>query len=131
MRLAIAVALLTVLCASAARAELRVCNKTRNMVALAVGTFDGKDWSSRGWFYAAPKQCAVLIKGTLGSRYYYLHGVHLNVDGGWDGNRGFCVSTKNFAINGRTDCEARGYKRAGFFEIDTGEKESWTTNLSD
>lgn len=117
--------------APAARAELRVCNKTGNMVALAIGGFDGKDWSSRGWFYAPPKECVTLIKGALNARYYYLHGVHLSVDGGWEGNRGFCISAKNFAILGRTDCETRGYKRAGFFEIDTGDKDSWTTFLSD
>lgn len=117
--------------APAARAELRVCNKTANMVALALGGFDGKEWSSRGWFYAPPKECVTLIKGALSSRYYYLHGVHMSVDGGWEGNRGFCVSAKNFAILGRNDCEARGYKRAGFFEIDTGDKDTWTTFLSD
>lgn len=101
------------------------------MVALALGGFDGKEWSSRGWFYAPPKECVTLIKGALSSRYYYLHGVHMSVDGGWEGNRGFCVSAKNFAILGRNDCEARGYKRAGFFEIDTGDKDTWTTFLSD
>jgi uncharacterized membrane protein len=125
------IAALSLAAAVPARAELRVCNKTDNMVALAVGVYDGKEWSSRGWFYAPPKECATLIKGALSSRFYYLHGVHLSVDGGWEGNRGFCVSEKNFTISGRTDCEKRGYKRAGFIEIDTGETESWTTTLSD
>jgi uncharacterized membrane protein len=95
------------------------------------GAFDGKEWSSRGWFYAPPKECVVVVNGTLNSRYYYLHGVHMSVDGGWEGNRGFCVSSKNFSILGRGDCKPRGYERAGFFEIDTGDKESWTTFLSD
>ena len=131
MRLLCAAALTLCIAAPAARAELRVCNKTANMIALAVGTFEGKEWASRGWFYAPPKECVVVIKGTLSSRFYYLHGVHLSVDGGWEGNRGFCISPKNFAITGRTNCEQRGYQRAGFFEIDSGERESWTTFLSD
>jgi uncharacterized membrane protein len=117
--------------APAATAELRVCNKTGNMIALAVGSFEAKEWSTRGWFYAPPKECVTVVNGPLSSRYYYLHGVHMSVDGGWDGNRGFCVSTKNFTIVGRSDCETRGYKRVGFFEIDTGDKETWTTTLSD
>jgi uncharacterized membrane protein len=60
-----------------------------------------------------------------------LHGVHLGVDGGWDGNRGFCIRQQNFSIEGRTDCEKRGHRRAGFFEIDTNEEKNWTTFLSD
>ena len=36
-----------------------------------------------------------------------------------------------FTIRGIEDCLARGYERAGYFEVDTGEQKSWTIQLTD
>jgi uncharacterized membrane protein len=71
------------------------------------------------------------LRGALVARYYYLRGVHLGVDGAWDGNRFFCVAAKNFTIKGRDHCSKRGYGQSGFFEIDTGNYSTWVQNLSD
>ena len=38
---------------------------------------------------------------------------------------------KSFAIRGVQDCPKRGYKRTGFFEVDTGEAKEWTIRLTD
>ncbi len=35
-----------------------------------------------------------------------------------------CTDDKSFAIRGVQDCLKRGYKRTGFFEVDTGESAS-------
>ena len=32
---------------------------------------------------------------------------------------------------GTKDCVKRGYKRTGFFEVDTGEERDWTVRLTD
>jgi hypothetical protein len=42
-----------------------------------------------------------------------------------------CTRDKEFTIRGIEDCLARGFDRAGFFEVDTGDQRSWTVQLTD
>lgn len=119
------------LAALPAEAKFAVCNKTEHPLLVAVGHTSGRGWVSQGWWRVEPKACTDVLRGPLKARYYYLRGVHLGVDGGWDGNRFFCVAADNFTIKGREKCTKRGYGQAGFFEIDTGELTTWTQNLSD
>ena len=42
-----------------------------------------------------------------------------------------CTADKSFVIRGVQDCKKRGYKRTGFFEVDTGESQEWTIRLTD
>ncbi len=42
-----------------------------------------------------------------------------------------CTDDKSFTIRGTDDCEKRGHKRTGFFEVDTGEERDWTVRLTD
>lgn len=128
---ALALALVTGI-ATPAEAKLRICNKTEIATLVAVGRFDGKDWSSEGWYRVPQKSCADIIQGPLTSRFFYLRAVQEGIDGAWDSNRYFfCVTRDNFTIKGRKQCKERGYVQAGFFEIDTGDYPSWTHNLSD
>jgi len=119
------------LSARPAAAKFEVCNKTDHAFAVAIGHRRGKEWVSEGWWRVEPKACQDILRGALKARYYYLRGVHLGVDGAWDGNRMFCVARDNFTIRGRADCAKRGYGQAGFFEVDTGEYTTWVLNLSD
>lgn len=114
-----------------AEAAFTVCNKTQHGATVALGRFDGTAWISEGWFEVGPGACQTILEGDLIARYYYLHAVHLEVGGGWDGDRGFCVSEGTFRITGRNACEDRGYDRKGFFEIDTGQSADWTQTLAD
>jgi uncharacterized membrane protein len=98
---------------------------------VAVGRSSKGGWASEGWWRVEPEKCTDVLRGALKARYYYLRGVHLGVDGAWDGNRFFCVAADNFTIKGRENCGKRGYGQAGFFEIDTGDRPSWVQNLSD
>lgn len=127
---------LTVLAALAvlsqpAAASLRVCNKTDQPIAVAIGRIQAKTWLSEGWWRVEAQSCQDILQGALKARYYYLRGVHLGVDGAWDGKRFFCVAEDNFTIKGRENCRKRGFGQAGFFEIDTGEYSDWVQNLSD
>jgi uncharacterized membrane protein len=117
--------------AEPAAAKFRVCNKTDHPVSIAIGHLQGKGWASEGWWRVAPQDCADILQGALNARYYYLRGVHMGVDGAWEGNRFFCVAADNFTIKGRGNCAKRGYGEAGFFEVDTGEYSTWVQNLSD
>lgn len=124
-------ALFASLAACSARADLSICNKTSLPVAVAIGTYEAGEWWSNGWTEVQSGACGVLVKGELSARYYYAYAVHLGAAGAWDGNRSFCVADEPFRIQGRTDCEKRGFKRAGFFEMDTKELKTWTQYLSD
>lgn len=117
--------------AAPAQAKLAVCNKTEHPVAVAIGHLRGRDWVSEGWWRVEPKGCTDILRGVLTARYYYLRGVHLGVEGAWDGTRFFCVARDNFTIKGRGNCAKKGLAQAGFFEIDTGEYPTFVQNLSD
>lgn len=119
------------LVAAPAQAKFTVCNKTDYPVSVALGRFQGKQWTSEGWWRVEAKGCTDLVPGVLKGRFYYLRAVHMGVDGGWDGNRFFCVAAENFTIKGRENCSKRGYVQAGFFEVDTADFPSWVQNLSD
>ena len=45
----------------------------------------------------------------------------------------YSVSTaeKTFTIRGEQDCQRRGFKRSGFFEVDTNDAKDWTIRLTD
>ena len=117
--------------ASTAQADFKVCNKTQHDAIISIGLLKGKGWASEGWWRIKPRQCIPIVKGPLKARYYYLRAVHVGVEGDWDGNRHFCVAAKNFSIKGRQDCLKRGYGQAGFFEVDTRNRITWVQNISD
>lgn len=123
--------LLALFAAAPAYAKFEVCNKTEHPFAIAIGHMRAGAWVSEGWWQVEPKACQDILRGALKARYYYLRGVHLGVDGAWDGNRSFCVTRDNFTIKGRGNCQKRGYGQAGFFEVDTGDYTTWVLNLSD
>jgi uncharacterized membrane protein len=112
-------------------AGLTVCNRSALPARVALGRFDGKDWTSQGWWTLKPKDCRPLLTGPLKARYYYLYATD-GAAGTWDGKKSFCTAPHGgFTIPGRGSCASRGYDRKGFFEIDTGRKSDWTQTLSD
>ena len=114
-----------------ANANFSVCNKSAHPMRVAVGLYDGVQWASKGWWVVAPNKCAELVAGRLQARYYYLYATN-ELFGVWSGPKHFCVTVfMKFTIPGRRECEARGYYRLGFLEIDTGNKLDWTQTFSD
>jgi uncharacterized membrane protein len=67
----------------------------------------------------------------LGARYYYVHAIDYDRGGEWSGPSFMCVDDKAFLIRGVEDCQRRGLKRTGFFEVDVGEAKDWTIRLTD
>ena len=65
------------------------------------------------------------------ARFYYIYAVDYDRGGEWSGRAFMCTRDKEFTIRGTEDCLARGFERAGFFEVDTGEQRSWTVQLTD
>jgi uncharacterized membrane protein len=129
-RLFLAIAMMCpVFLAGPAHAAFNVCNQTGLPARVALGRFDGTNWTSQGWWMIAPKSCAGLLTGPLQARYYYLYATD-GAAGTWEGKTGFCVAPDSKFLTQRGSCAKRGLDRRGFFEIDTGRASDWTQTLS-
>jgi uncharacterized membrane protein len=115
----------------AARAELKLCNATASRIGIAIGYQDPEGWNTEGWWNIAAQTCETLLKGALPSRFVYIHAVDYDRTGEWSGTNIMCTAEKSFAIRGVQECQKRGYKKSGFFEVDTGEAKEWTVRLTD
>lgn len=124
---AISIALLGI--GTPARAELNVCNQTKERVAVALGFRQQGQWFSQGWWNIEPGRCQALIAGKLTETKYYLYA---DAKGGtWymSGPYRFCVKNQAFKIIGNTNCESYGSRRQGFREVDVGNNSSFTYEI--
>ena len=112
-------------------ADLKLCNTTSSRVGVAIGYRDTNGWATEGWWNVASRTCETLLKGVLIARYYYIHAIDYDRGGEWGGNLFMCTDDKSFTIRDVEQCVERGYKRTGFFEVDTGEERDWTVRLTD
>jgi uncharacterized membrane protein len=117
--------------ATAAAADLKLCNSTSSRVGVAVGYRDEKGWATEGWWNIASQTCETLLKGAVPSRFIYVHALDYDRGGEWAGENFMCTDDKSFAIRGVQDCQQRGFNRTGFFEVDTGASQEWTIRLTD
>jgi len=72
-----------------------------------------------------------VLRGALVARFYYIYAVDYDRGGEWSGQAFMCTRDKEFTIKGTDDCLARGFDRAGFFEVGTAEQPSWTVQLTE
>ncbi len=128
---AVLIALSSFLGASPALADLKLCNTTPSRIGVAVGYQDPKGWATEGWWTIPSKTCETLLKGKLPSRFYYIHAIDYDRGGEWKGPSLMCTARQSFIIRGVDKCKGRGYKKTGFFEVDTGNARNWTIRLSD
>ncbi len=117
--------------APAARADLKMCNASSSRVGVAIGYQDAKGWSTEGWWNVAAQSCETLLKGAVPSRFIYVYAIDYDRGGEWAGTNFMCTQDKSFAIRDVRDCQRRGYRRTGFFEVDTGDAKDWTIRLTD
>lgn len=117
--------------AGTAAADFKLCNRTGSNVGIAIGYKDQTGWKTEGWWNIGPSACEVLLAGTLASRYYYVYAVDYDLGGEWRGEAFMCTQDHEFTISGVSDCDKRGYDLTGFFEIDTGDAQTWTVQLTE
>jgi uncharacterized membrane protein len=117
--------------AQPALADLKLCNTTASRIGVAIGYQEQAGWTTEGWWNIAARTCETLYKGTLSSRFYYVHAIDYDRGGEWAGSSFMCTSDKAFTIRGVQECQRRGYKGTGFFEVDTQEAKDWTIRLTD
>jgi uncharacterized membrane protein len=125
------VALGFILLTTPANADLKLCNTTSSRIGVAIGYQDPNGWTTEGWWNVAAQTCETLYKGALSSRFYYIHAIDYDRGGEWAGKSVMCTVDKAFTIRGVQDCNRRGYKGTGFFEVDTQEAKDWTIRLTD
>ncbi len=123
---------LAMLGAQPAAADFRLCNNTSSRVGVAIGYKDKDGWATEGWWNLSSRGgCEILLRGTLAARFYYIYAVDYDHGGEWSGQAFMCTRDKEFTIRGTGDCLARGFDRTGFFEVDTGEQQTWTVQLTE
>lgn len=123
--------LASLLLTTPANADLKLCNTTSSRIGVAIGYQDPNGWTTEGWWNVAAQTCETLYKGALSSRFYYIHAIDYDRGGEWAGKSVMCTVDKSFTIRGVQDCNRRGYKGTGFFEVDTQEAKDWTIRLTD
>ncbi len=123
--------LASLLLTTPANADLKLCNTTSSRIGVAIGYQDPTGWTTEGWWNVAAQTCETLYKGALSSRFYYIHAIDYDRGGEWAGKSVMCTVDKSFTIRGVQDCNRRGYKGTGFFEVDTQEAKDWTIRLTD
>jgi uncharacterized membrane protein len=116
---------------SAAHAELKLCNSTGSRIGVAIGYKDKDGWTSEGWWNVDSQSCALLIQDKLRARFYYVYAFDYDKGGEWGGQIPMCTNDVEFTIRGIGNCEGRGFKKSGFFEVDTQEQSDWTVKLTD
>ena len=129
--LCLGLATMVPLMATPAAADFRLCNLSKSRVGIAVGYKDSEGWVTEGWWNLTAGNCETLLRGNLAARFYYIYAVDYDRGGEWSGQAFMCTRDKEFTIRGTGDCLARGYERAGFFEVDTGEQQTWTVQLTE
>lgn len=118
--------------ASSAQAELKLCNNTSSRIGVAIGYKDAKEgWTSEGWWNVDSQSCDILIQDRLRARYYYIYALDYDRGGEWGGQILMCTADNEFTVRGVENCDGRGYKRTGFFEVDTQEQADWTVKLTE
>lgn len=114
-----------------ALADLKLCNATSSRIGVAIGYQDARGWATEGWWNIRSQQCETLLKGDLPSRFIYVHAIDYDRGGEWAGRSFMCTGDRSFLIRDVKDCETRGHKRTGFFEVDTGDAKDWTVRLTE
>ena len=98
-------AMTALLCASPARADLKICNRMSYVVEAAIGIEDKTATATRGWFRIDPATCRIVAQGNITADRILLHARSLPVYGAspapQNGTDNLCVAPKNFVIAGR------------------------------
>ena len=114
-----------------ASADVKLCNSTSSRIGVSIGYQDPRGWATEGWWTISSQTCETLLKGTVPSQFIYVHAVDYDRGGEWAGANFMCTDDKSFVIRGVQDCSKRGFKRSGFFEVNTGDAKEWTVRLTD
>ena len=136
MRRALLAGLLLLLLPHAARADLKLCNRTSYVLRAATATVRGGNVLAEGWLHIDPGDCAVAVKGTLDAPHYlvYAHSslAHAGPPRAWGGNVNVCVEEGNrFRLQQPPGglCRAPGSFALPFAPVVPKDRRDWTMNF--
>lgn len=113
-----------------ARAEFSICNKSLDVLNVAVAYDEDGVFKTEGWWSVGANRCAEVIRTELLNRYIYVYAEDVFGQAATTGDQSMCVDTKRFVIKGNTDCPGRGFISAFFLEVDTLSQDRWTLFLT-
>ena len=113
---------------SVSGAGIEVCNDTDYTQSLSFGYEGAEGWTSEGWWVVEPAAC--VTPSLDGERHPFLY-YRAEVDGGDFTGQSyfFCTTPDAYTIVGDSDCEARGYAREDFREVNIGTEGMFTLSL--
>ena len=125
-------AMVAVLAAAPARADMQFCNKTSYVLDLALGLQEKDTTATRGWFRVDPGQCRTVFQGALTAEKIFVHSRALPAYGAGPmpqvGHADLCIAEGNFVIAGAQACHAKsGQRLARFSAIKPSETEQGLT----
>ncbi|WP_022724053.1 DUF1036 domain-containing protein [Rhodopseudomonas sp. B29] len=95
---------------TAARADLKLCNRMSYVVEAAIGVEDKGTTATRGWFRIDPAQCRVVLQGALNAERVLLQARALPLYGAsplpQNGTDRLCVAADNFVIAAARQCRS-------------------------
>jgi uncharacterized membrane protein len=140
MRLAAAITALAVslLCATAAQAQLKLCNRTSYVLYAATGYAQGIDAITQGWARIVPGACQYAIKEPLRARGYFVYArtslAHSGASRAWGGTQKLCVKDAAFTLSvpfAAIRCPADDTFDLPFAGVDTKRRSSWAMTFDD
>jgi uncharacterized membrane protein len=106
--------------ATAAHADLKLCNRMSYVIEAAIGIDDKAATATRGWFRIDPAACRIVAQGTLSADRILLSARALGVYGSspipQNGSDTLCVASGNFVIAAARQCRS-GQSSASFTQI--------------
>jgi uncharacterized membrane protein len=105
---------------TAARADLKLCNRMSYVVEVAIGVDSNATTATRGWLRIEPAQCRVMLQGAINADRIMLNARALPVYGAsplpQNGTDRLCVAQDNFVIAAARQCRG-SQSLAAFTEI--------------
>ncbi len=71
----------------------------------------------------------VVHEGPLKAKFYYIYAIDVDRNSVWVASTPCARKKKTFTIRGTDNSKERGFESSGFFEIDTGELNTWIVQL--
>jgi len=113
-----------------ARAGLRVCNGTVDLVNVAVGYETEDGLRTEGWWTITSNACTQVLQEPLENARYYLHVADGFSESRLGGDITLCIREEKFVLYDGDNCWQRGLIEADFFQIETEGAQDWTVLLS-
>lgn len=116
------IAIVTV-CSSAARADLKFRNGSRDTVVLAIAFVQNGVQISQGWFVLAPGETKSVTQKQTPNHIFYYYAAAKSYT--WQGSNLLCVSTTQpvFTCPAAPSVVKTGFKLLGFIKVDIGTKD--------